>query len=494
LATLITLPIILGVAIGYFIVLAFVTSYRKITGKKSREEKESEAAKRIRIVLGHDLLDTAFTKPEELPGQKPKFIRPLPRYGSVNDSALSSDGDESESETQSEDESVEDERNLMENRSEKEDLHKKVEVCLEVPQQPRSQALDVTNDVTDSDVINQDGSRTTSASSGHYSTASEMVESDGRDSRGNDIPALNTRTYDTPGENTQEYDTQPPKTLEQNTPCGHETVDKSIPDVAKLTINESGFFEESTPDVHSMKPVSSLQFTKTAPVIHSNILDSGLQTDKAAPAKHSRILDSGIETVKTATAIHSANQDSDPAKITAIKHDCSPITTTFSHHIEISPSLGKLKYSVHYMREKNELQVTIIKAINLFHEKNETLPSCFVKVSLLPQRFCWQKTKIIEETRHPVFNETFVISGFSHERFSNYTLLISVVNAVAPWQGFYGDHVIGELYVPLCHVAKYSCNQERVFSQWTELKPKISEVGTSSLTCQFSSNSLRINI
>jgi hypothetical protein len=26
------------------------------------------------------------------------------------------------------------------------------------------------------------------------------------------------------------------------------------------------------------------------------------------------------------------------------------------------------------------------------------------------------------------------------------------------------------------------------------LKPKISEVGTSSLTCQFSSNSLRINI
>lgn len=482
-------------AIGYFIVLAFVTSYRKITGKKSREEKESEAAKRIRIVLGHDLLDTAFTKPEELPGQKPKFIRPLPRYGSVNDSALSSDGDESESETQSEDESVEDERNLMENRSEKEDLHKKVEVCLEVPQQPRSQALDVTNDVTDSDVINQDGSRTTSASSGHYSTASEMVESDGRDSRGNDIPVLNTGTYDTPGENTQEYDTQPPKTLEQNTPCGHETVDKSIPDVAKLTINESGFFEESTPDVHSMKPVSSLQFTKTAPVIHSNILDSGLLTDKAAPAKHSRILDSGIETVKTATAIHSANQDSDPAKITAIKHDCSPRTTTFSHHIEISPSLGKLKYSVHYMREKNELQVTIIKAINLFHEKNETLPSCFVKVSLLPQRFCWQKTKIIEETRHPVFNETFVISGFSHERFSNYTLLISVVNAVAPWQGFYGDHVIGELYVPLCHVAKYSCNQERVFSQWTELKPKISEVGTSSLTCsQLSSNILRINI
>ena len=52
-----------------------------------------------------------------------------------------------------------------------------------------------------------------------------------------------------------------------------------------------------------------------------------------------------------------------------------------------------------------------------------------------------------------------------------------MVNAEAPWQGFYADHVIGELYVPLGHVAKYSSNQEKVFSQWAELKAKITEVG-----------------
>jgi hypothetical protein len=440
------------VAIGYLIVLAFVTSYRKITGKKSREEKESEAAKKIRIVLGHDLLDTAFTKPEELPGQKPKFVRPLPRYGSVNDAELSSDGNESESEMETEDESLEhvDEENLSE--SEKDDLDKKVEACVavEVSGQPRPQEKceddvthdDVTNDVTDSGVIGYDSSRTTSASSGRYSTASEMSTGDGRDSRANDTPALDTQNYERPGCNTQSH-----KILV------HESLDKSIPDVAKTTINESGFFEDST-------------------VAHSVEVVNNLETEKIE--KHPRILEDGNNTVKTPPTY----EDKPRVKSSPLQHDCRRKTSTSSYHIEIPPPLGKLKYSVCYMQERNELQVSIIKAVNLFHEMNGCPPSTFVKVSLLPQRFCWQKTKIIQATSTPVFNETFVISGFSRERFSNYTLLISVVNEVAPRQRLYADRVIGELYVPLSHVAKHSSNQEKVFCQWEELKPKITEVGS----------------
>ena len=492
LVTLVTLPIILGVAIGYLIILAFVTSYRKITGKKSREEKESEAAKKIRIVLGHDLLDTAFTKPEELPGQKPRFVRPLPRYGSVNDSIISSDGSESESETETEDDSIDqlDERNLTENRSENKDLHNKMEACVDVEalEQSRSQSFpeqrsrdDVTNDVTDSDVIDNADSRTTSASSGHYSTASEMVESDGRDSTGVailDPPGENTRNYDV-----HEHDNQLDKTPAKTT-TGNKLLIKSASDVAEATVNESGFFEESVLAVHSLKEVSDLLTDKTAPMKHCGTLSNQAQTNQKALAKQSRISDSSIQAVKTVSTVNSVYKDSGSRKNTAISNDCSPVTQRSGHFLEISPSVGKLKYTVYYMREKNELQVTIIKAINLFHAKSERSPSSFVKVSLLPQRFCWQKTKIIEETQHPVFNETFVISGFSHERFSNYTLLISVVNAVTSMQGFYGDHVIGELYVPLSHVAKYSSNQEKVFSQWAELKPKIAEV-CSSLTSQF---------
>lgn len=458
LATLITLPIILGVAIGYVIVVAFVTSYRKITGKKSREEKANEAAKKIRIVLGQDLLDTAFTKPEELPGQKPKFVRPPPRYGSVKDNILSDDASESESET--DDESIEqmDERLFMENSSEKEDLHKKmearvdVEECEHLPPQAVPERHS-SNDVTGADVI--DGSRTTSASSGNYSTASEMT---GRDSRETNTSALDTRNVYTPDENYQEYDASLHNALGQNG-CERETLSKTIPDVARPTIPEKGFSEEIMPAVHSVSPVSSLD--QTSPAINSIIHDSSSQTEKPTPAVHSAIKDSGIK------------------KIPPIEHE----SKTFSHNIEIPPVLGKLKYSVHYIRERNELQVTITKAINLFSSDNDTPPSSFVKVSLLPQRFCWQKTKIVKGTTHPVFNETFVISGFSHERFSNYTLLISAVNAASSWQGFYGDHVIGEVYVPLYHVAKYSSNQDKVFSRWADLKPKITEVSATTVNC-----------
>lgn len=453
-----------------------MTSYRKITGKKSREEKESEAAKKIRIVLGHDLLDTAFTKPEELPGQKPRFVRPLPRYGSVNDSIVSSDGSESESETQTEEDSTDqiDERSLTEKRSENENSQNKIEACVDVEalEQSRSQSLsehksgdDVRNDVTDSDVIVYDGSRTTSASSGHYSTASEMAESAVCDSTA-------VATLDTPEENTRDYDAHEHGNQLHKTTGKNETFSESVPRVAEATVNESGFFEESVSAVHSLKEVVSLSTEKTATIKHCETLSNRPQV---APAEQSRILDSGIPPVKNVSAINSVYEDSGPRKNTANTRDCSPVTKP-SRHLEVPPSTGKLKYSVYYMREKNELQVTVIKATNLFHAKSETAPSSFVKVSLLPQRFCWQKTKIIEETRHPVFNETFVISGFSHERFSNYTLLISVVNALASVQGFYKDHVIGELYVPLSHVAKYSSNQEKVFSQWAELKPKIAEV------------------
>ena len=449
-----------------------------MTGKKSREEKENEASKKIRIVLGQDLLDTAFTKPEELPGQRPKFLRPLPKYGSVNDEVLSSDGSESDSETETEDESIDvlDEKSLTEIHREKEDIHEKVEafVEIEIPDEPRSQAVsveesqddviahDVTNDERESDVIDDEECRTTSASSGHYSTASEMVDSDGRESRGFITPTLDTRSSDTTGESTQEHDT-----LNKKTPrsFGPEILEKSVPDVADSTVNESGYFEENMSLDHSKNQATDVLDDKTAQTKHPG-------HDLVQPGN-----DSGHPFPRNEPAIHSVYKNNAPVKITP-SHDCNPTTKSSSCHEESLTSLGKLKYSVQYMRGKNELQVTITKAVNLFHENKDVPLNSFVKVSLLPQRFCWQKTKTIQETKDPVFNETFVISGFSHERFSHYTLLISVVNAAAPWQGFYGDHVIGELYVPLSHVAKYSSNQQKVFTQWAELKPKLTEVCT----------------
>ena len=120
--------------------------------------------------------------------------------------------------------------------------------------------------------------------------------------------------------------------------------------------------------------------------------------------------------------------------------------------------------------------MTILKAINLFDSTLDSRPSSFVKVCLLPQRFCWQRTKAAERTRNPVYNETFVISGFSHERLASYTLLICVVNAAPQWQGHYGDNVIGVIPVPLIHLAKNTDDDEKGMPQWAELKAKMPEV------------------
>lgn len=466
-------------------------SYRKITGKKSREEKANEASKKMRLILRHDLLDTAFTKPEELPGQKPRIVRALSSYSSANDSLLSTDENELESETHTEDEG-----NWMENRSEDEDLPESVEVCPEVLQQCGSQVLyeksssdDVLDRISDieSRVIDQDVSRTTSASSGHYSTASEMIGC--CDSRSDDTTVLDMGNYCISGENTQRSDGY--EILEKTT-VAHKTFEKSILDVAKIAVNESGFFEESASALPTMKPVSSVASKEVAvPVRESNILNSGFYS------KRMKTFSSNIQTdpdIQFSSVIYS-EQTEQPKRSKFVNGSVytAPVVPSFlsgeptsdkgsligSQRSEVLPCLCKLKYCVHYLQDKNQLQVTIIKAINLFSPgRNERSPSTFVKVSLLPQRFCWQKTKVIEETSHPIFNETFVISGFSHERFSNYTLLITVVDACAPFQGFYRDHVIGELHLPLCHVVMYSSSHEKVFSQWAELKPRVTEVGS----------------
>lgn len=370
-ATLLTLPIILGVAVGYIIVLAIVTSYKKITGQKSREEKESEAAKKIRIVMGHELLDSAFTKPVNLPAQQKKRVIQRPCYGSITDNSnvtLSSD----ESETQDDVDTDEEETRRTEVGVKENEEVEKVNNCAD---NNSENANMVTND------SHADRSRATSASSEYYSTVTEMEE-----------------------------------------PTGDKTAHKQ----QESPVNQGKAMSE----IHSRSPVNALlqnsenRREEVAPVIPGNEMKI---------SSHVR-----------------ANQ---------------------------SPALGKLKYSIQYMKDRNQLQVTILKAVNLLDLTSNTPPSSYVKVCLLPQRFCWQRTKVIVETRDPVYNETFVISGFSNERFGAYTLLISVINAVSQWQGHYGDLVIGEIYVPLIHLTKTTNDHEKGMCEWAELKPKMAEVG-----------------
>lgn len=134
-------------------------------------------------------------------------------------------------------------------------------------------------------------------------------------------------------------------------------------------------------------------------------------------------------------------------------------------------SRGRIRFALHYNFAKTELQVNIIKAINLPIADNKQGINPMVKLSLLPQQFCWQRTKVIEGTADPVFNETFVISGFSKDRIKEYELKFRVVNFRDNFKERYGDDVIGEILFPLSELKMIENCPSFSITKWLYLKP-----------------------
>lgn len=133
--------------------------------------------------------------------------------------------------------------------------------------------------------------------------------------------------------------------------------------------------------------------------------------------------------------------------------------------------LGKIRFALHYNVAKTELQVNIIKAVDLPITDNKEGINPLVKISLLPQQYCWQRTKIIEGTPDPVFNETFVISGFSKDRIKEYELKFRVVNFHDTLKDRYGDDVIGEILFPLSELKLMENRASFSITKWLYLAP-----------------------
>lgn len=132
--------------------------------------------------------------------------------------------------------------------------------------------------------------------------------------------------------------------------------------------------------------------------------------------------------------------------------------------------LGRLRFALHYIALKNELQVNIIKAANLPIYDNKEGINPYIKICLLPQQFCWQRTQIIENNPDPVYNETFVISGFSRERLHDYTLRFCVVNYHDHFKDKYADDVIGDIYFPLSSLNTIENKPTYSISKWVNLQ------------------------
>ncbi|XP_068693577.1 synaptotagmin-4-like isoform X1 [Montipora foliosa] len=195
--------------------------------------------------------------------------------------------------------------------------------------------------------------------------------------------------------------------------------------------------------------------------------DSVTSCEGNSPVKNNKPSKQNFPDKKRLDLPEKSSKEIDLKEITSIEEDkvSSPDNTDGNR--------GRIRFALHYNVAKTELQVNIIKAINLPITDNKQGISSMVKLSLLPQQFCWQRTKTVDGTPDPVFNETFVVSGFSKDRLKEYELKFKVVNFQDTFKERFGDDVIGEILFPLSELKLMDNSASFSITKWLYLKPPI---------------------
>lgn len=107
-----------------------------------------------------------------------------------------------------------------------------------------------------------------------------------------------------------------------------------------------------------------------------------------------------------------------------------------------------LETSMFYDTASKELHVTVIQVVGIPTPDESFLrpPNCSVKMRILPEMLTWQWTRKVSRTVSPVFNETFIIPGFVHNKLRECTVHFVVLDFDHVQDNVY---VIGEVFMPL---------------------------------------------
>lgn len=356
---ILVLPILLGFALGYLLVVLGVSAYKKLTGEKSRANAAKEASQKIQVVMGDKVVDSSFPKTVSLNVQETKnrnFPCPPTRYYYHRLCNYSNEVVNGDSTTFNDESSVSGDE--IDNRS-------------------REKLIACTPDVEES------GSSTHASLEDNLDKTEEEMER---------------------GDSSFKQDKESGVSGEENNP-------------AKRKRGNSNPNKTPTPEKRRLD----------LPENHSNEIHLN--------------------------------------EVGLIGADKTPSPDN------VDGKLGKIRFALHYSVAKTELQVNIIKAAGLPITDNKEGINPLVKISLLPQQFCWQRTKIIEGTPDPVFNETFVISGFSKDRIKEYELKFRVVNFHDKFKDRYADDVIGEILFPLSELKLIENRPSFSITKWLYLSP-----------------------
>lgn len=126
-----------------------------------------------------------------------------------------------------------------------------------------------------------------------------------------------------------------------------------------------------------------------------------------------------------------------------------------------SEACGKLEFSYYFDDKNRQLNVNVIQALRL--PGDEGLES-YVIAMLKPDEMSWRReTKFVFSSTDPLYNETFLVSGFTHTKIRECSLQFLVMNNIE-------NKAIGQLHVSLADL-----QPNKITSKCLSLSPMVTD-------------------
>lgn len=120
--------------------------------------------------------------------------------------------------------------------------------------------------------------------------------------------------------------------------------------------------------------------------------------------------------------------------------------TPINNDASVVTGLGKIQFTVAYDKSSQDLQVSVLRCIELCQpDANLSTVDSYVKMELLPEKRHRVKTRIVRSTRNPFFGEVFTLSRIPLNQFKAASLHFIVVG----FDRHSRDSVIGEVVCPI---------------------------------------------
>ncbi|XP_058790059.1 synaptotagmin-4 [Phymastichus coffea] len=131
--------------------------------------------------------------------------------------------------------------------------------------------------------------------------------------------------------------------------------------------------------------------------------------------------------------------------------------------------LGQLVFKLRYLSEQNALVVTVVKCKGLpARGQHNASSDPYVKLQLLPDKQHRTKTRVLRNTRDPIYDEDFTFFGISRTQLQK----ISLHFVVMSFDRYSRDDVIGEVVCAISSITDLDITQNQHITLCHEICPR----------------------